>query len=59
MHSRRLLPVLLLGLTSLAWMIVLPPPSSEAQAPKRGGTLRVSYGNAEFEVHWDNVWLDK
>ena len=45
MRSRRLLPGLLLGLTSLAWMITAPPPFSEAQAPKRGGTLRVAYGN--------------
>src|SRR5881398_1381795 len=45
MRSRRLLPVLLLGLGSLAWMVAVPTPPSEAQSPKRGGMLRVSYGN--------------
>src|SRR2546428_7862192 len=63
MHSRRLLPVLLLGLTSLAWMVAVPPPSSEAQAPKRGGTLRVSYGNevAGLDFHtspgYEMMWV--
>src|SRR5712692_6112275 len=63
MRSRRLLPVLLLGLTSLAWVIAVPPPSSEAQAPKRGGTLRVSYGNevAGLDFHtspgYEMMWV--
>src|SRR3989454_5275055 len=45
MTSRRLRPSLLLGVTSLASILALSPLFSEAQAPKRGGTLRVSYGN--------------
>jgi peptide/nickel transport system substrate-binding protein len=44
MTTRRLLPGLLLVVTSLAWLIAVPL-LAEAQAPKRGGTLRVSYGN--------------
>ena len=53
MRSRRLLPVLLLGLMSLTWMIAVPTLSSEAQAAKRGGTLKVSYGNeiANLDFH--------
>jgi len=63
MRSRRLLPGLLLGLTSLAWMITAPPPFSEAQAPKRGGTLRVAYGNeiAHLDFHtapgYEMMWV--
>src|SRR2546428_13106742 len=45
MTSRRLRPSLLLGVTSLASILALSPLFSEAQTPKRGGTLRVSYGN--------------
>ena len=45
MRSRRLLPGLLLGLASFAWTITAPSSSADAQSPKRGGTLRVSYGN--------------
>ncbi|MGH7387997.1 MAG: ABC transporter substrate-binding protein [Candidatus Rokuibacteriota bacterium] len=45
MRSRRL-SGLLLAATALAWLIVLWTPLAEAQAPKRGGTLRVAYGNA-------------
>jgi hypothetical protein len=59
----------------LGLMSAVSPLASEAQTPKRGGTLHVSSGspfymiaqprvkgyvyNAEFEVHWDNVWLDR
>ena len=42
MRSRSLLG-LLLGSTVLLGAIVAPP--AEAQTPKRGGTLRVAYGN--------------
>src|SRR6266508_4741410 len=53
MRSRRPLLGLLFGLTALAWMIAVFPPLAEAQAPKRGGTLRVSYGNeiAHLDFH--------
>src|SRR2546425_10529607 len=60
---RRLLPGLLLGMTSLAWMIAVPPLSSEAQTPKRGGILRVSYGNeiAHLDFHtapgYEMMWV--
>jgi len=62
MNPRRLLPGLLLGLTGLAWTIAAPPPFTEAQAPKRGGTLRVAYGNeiSNFDYHvapgYELVW---
>jgi len=36
---------LLFGLTVLIGMLVAATPLAEAQTPKRGGTLRVSYGN--------------
>src|SRR5262245_36344775 len=42
MSPRRRPLGLVLSLLALAWMI---PLAAEAQAPKRGGTLRVSYGN--------------
>src|SRR3989441_5892262 len=60
---RRLLPGLLLGVISVAWMIATPPLLSEAQAPKRGGTLRVSYGNeiANLDFHtapgYEMMWV--
>jgi peptide/nickel transport system substrate-binding protein len=63
MTARRLLPGLLLALTSLTFAIAVPPPSSEAQAPKRGGTLRVSYGNeiANLDFHtapgYEMMWV--
>lgn len=40
-------PVLgpIVGLAAFGWAIVAPVAITEAQAPKRGGTLRVSYGN--------------
>src|SRR5438093_3996332 len=45
MIPRRLRPGLLLGAISLVLTIALSPILSDAQTPKRGGTLRVSYGN--------------
>ena len=63
MRSRRLLPVLPLALAALAWTIAVPTLSSEAQAPKRGGTLRVSYGNevAGLDFHtspgYEMMWV--
>src|SRR6267143_22001 len=45
MISRRLRSGLLLGAISLVLTITLSSILSDAQAPKRGGTLRVSYGN--------------
>jgi len=50
-------------MTSLAWTIAVPPSVSEAQAPKRGGTLRVSYGNeiAHLDFHtapgYEMMWV--
>ena len=46
----------------LAWIIALPAPA-DAQAPKRGGTLRVSYGNeiANLDFHtapgYEMMWV--
>jgi len=63
MRSRRPLLGLLFGLTALAWMIAVFPPLAEAQAPKRGGTLRVSYGNeiAHLDFHtapgYEMMWV--
>src|SRR5262245_55303224 len=45
MRSRRGLVVRLLGVVAFGGPIVTPPAITEAQTPKRGGTLRVSYGN--------------
>src|SRR5262245_59234482 len=45
MRSRRGLFGLLVGVVAFGWSIVTPPAITEAQTPKRGGTLRVSYGN--------------
>ena len=62
MTTRRLLPGLLLVVTSLAWLIAVPL-LAEAQAPKRGGTLRVSYGNevAGLDFHtspgYEMMWV--
>ena len=61
MRSRRLLPALFLTATVLA--AVATPPSAEAQTPKRGGTLRVSYGNdiANLDFHtapgYEMMWV--
>ena len=63
MRPRRPLLGLLFGLTALAWMIAVFPPLAEAQAPKRGGTLRVSYGNeiAHLDFHtapgYEMMWV--
>src|SRR5437667_3267002 len=53
MRSRHPLLGLLLGLASFAWTITVLPPPADAQVPKRGGTLRVSYGNeiANLDFH--------
>jgi peptide/nickel transport system substrate-binding protein len=62
MTTRRLLPGLLLVVTSLAWLVAVPL-LAEAQAPKRGGTLRVSYGNevAGLDFHtspgYEMMWV--
>src|SRR2546427_9413338 len=45
MRSRHPLLGLLLGLASFAWTTTVLPPPADAQSPRRGGTLRVSYGN--------------
>ena len=45
MHPRHGLLRLVLALATLGWAIVAPAVVAEAQTPKRGGTLRVSYGN--------------
>jgi peptide/nickel transport system substrate-binding protein len=62
MRSRHLRSGVLFGLTALLWMTAAPPPA-EAQAPKRGGTLRVSYGNeiAHLDFHtapgYEMMWV--
>ncbi len=45
MHPRRGLLGLIVGVVAFGWSIVTPAAITDAQAPKRGGTLRVSYGN--------------
>ena len=45
MHRRLRLLGLAVGLVALGWAIVAPAVMAEAQAPRRGGTLRVSYGS--------------
>src|SRR6059036_4176651 len=45
MHSRRRLPGRGSALIALAGLLAVLPIVGEAQAPKRGGTLRVAYGN--------------
>jgi len=62
MTTRRLMPGLLLVVTSLAWLVAVPT-LAEAQSPKRGGTLRVSYGNevAGLDFHtspgYEMMWV--
>ena len=62
MRARRSSFGLLFGLTALGWMVVAPP-LAEAQGPKRGGTLRVSYGNevANLDFHtapgYEMMWV--
>ena len=52
MHPRLRLRFLV-GLGALGWAIVAPAVMAEAQTPKRGGVLRVSYGNeiANLDFH--------
>jgi ABC-type transport system substrate-binding protein len=58
----RSLPIRSFVLLVLAWMVLLPAPA-EAQTPKRGGTLRVSYGNeiANLDFHtapgYEMMWV--
>jgi peptide/nickel transport system substrate-binding protein len=53
----------LLGLILLTASLAAPPTGAEAQAPKRGGTLRVSYGNeiAHLDFHtapgYEMMWV--
>ena len=60
MRSRRLLRGLLVASTLLAWSI---PLTADAQSPKRGGTLRVSYSNeiAHLDFHtapgYEMMWV--
>src|SRR3989454_956307 len=62
MHSRRRLPGRGSALIALAGMLAVLPIAGEAQAPKRGGTLRVAYGNeiSNFDYHvapgYELVW---
>ncbi|MGH7333349.1 MAG: hypothetical protein ACREKS_11535 [Candidatus Rokuibacteriota bacterium] len=44
MSRRLLVPGLVLGLITFGWSLCAPP-FAGAQPPKRGGTLRVSYGS--------------
>src|SRR5258706_4791526 len=63
MTSRRLRPGLLLGVISIISSLALSPLFSDAQPPKRGGTLRVSYGNeiANLDFHtapgYEMMWV--
>ncbi len=58
-RSLSLRPLVLLV---LAWIVSLPAPA-DAQTPKRGGTLRVSYGNeiANLDFHtapgYEMMWV--
>jgi peptide/nickel transport system substrate-binding protein len=62
MHPRRRRNALAVVLVALVALIVLPAIVAEAQAPKRGGTLRVAYGNeiSNFDYHvapgYELVW---
>ena len=62
MGSRSIFRPLLMALTALAW-IVAAAPSADAQTPKRGGTLRVSYGNeiSGLDFHttpgYEMIWV--
>ncbi|HEV8614396.1 MAG TPA: peptide ABC transporter substrate-binding protein, partial [Methylomirabilota bacterium] len=52
----------LVASTVLAWLVAVPGPA-DAQSPKRGGTLRVSYGNevANLDFHtapgYEMMWV--
>ncbi|HKX06068.1 MAG TPA: ABC transporter substrate-binding protein, partial [Methylomirabilota bacterium] len=62
MGSRSIIRPLLMALTALAW-IVAAAPSADAQTPKRGGSLRVSYGNeiSGLDFHttpgYEMIWV--
>ena len=62
MRSRPPLAGLLVMLVALIWTATGPLPA-EAQTPKRGGTLRVSYGNeiANLDFHtapgYEMMWV--
>jgi len=45
MRARHRPLALLVGLVAIGWAIVAPAVIAEAQTPRRGGALRVSYGN--------------
>jgi peptide/nickel transport system substrate-binding protein len=56
-------PARLVVLGLLAWMVATPPGASGAETPKRGGTLRVSYGNeiSHLDFHtapgYEMMWV--
>src|SRR4029453_1905408 len=58
----RFRPFALTLLIALTWLVATPPPG-DAQTPKRGGTLRVSYGNeiANLDFHtapgYEMMWV--
>src|SRR4030095_4470970 len=58
----RFRPFALTLLLALTWLVATPPPG-DAQTPKRGGTLRVSYGNeiANLDFHtapgYEMMWV--
>src|SRR5881398_1832494 len=62
MRPRRIASRLFVALTALAWMAAVAA-AAEAQTPKRGGTLRVSYGNeiANLDFHtapgYEMMWV--
>ena len=62
MRSRRFQAVLLIALATLMASIAVPH-GADAQTPKRGGTLRVSYGNeiAHLDFHtapgYEMMWV--
>src|SRR5256886_11626000 len=62
MRPRRIASRLFVALTALAWMAAVAP-AADAQTPKRGGTLRVSYGNeiAHLDFHtapgYEMMWV--
>src|SRR5881398_2940508 len=62
MRPRRIASRLFVALTALAWMAAVAA-AAEAQTPKRGGTLRVSYGNeiAHLDFHtapgYEMMWV--
>jgi ABC-type transport system substrate-binding protein len=63
MHSTRCPVAHVLGWTAVLVTILLLPDPSAGQAPKRGGTLRVSYGNeiANLDFHtapgYEMMWV--